>query len=81
MKLVTIANLEGYYYKPRMDKEILRKYAGGIIAFIWLSGRRIVADGNAGRYEKADEAGARVPGYFRQGKLFYRNSAPSVGRK
>src|SRR3989344_7025483 len=23
IKLVTIANLEGYYYKPRMDKEIL----------------------------------------------------------
>ena len=32
IKLVTIANLEGYYYKPRMDKEILRKYSGGIIA-------------------------------------------------
>ncbi len=32
MRLVTIANLEGYYYKPRMDKEILREYHEGIIA-------------------------------------------------
>jgi len=32
MKLVTISHLEGFYYKPRMDKEILRKYADGIIA-------------------------------------------------
>ena len=32
MRLVTISNLEGYYYKPRMDKEILRKYSDGIIA-------------------------------------------------
>ena len=32
IKLVTISHLEGYYYKPRMDKEILRKYSGGIIA-------------------------------------------------
>ncbi len=32
MQLVTLSNLEGYYYKPRMDKEILRKYSGGIIA-------------------------------------------------
>ncbi|MBP6060476.1 MAG: DNA polymerase III subunit alpha, partial [Candidatus Pacebacteria bacterium] len=32
MQLVTISNLEGYYYKPRMDKEILRKYSEGIIA-------------------------------------------------
>ena len=32
IKLVTLANLEGYYYKPRMDKEILREYSEGIIA-------------------------------------------------
>ncbi|MFA6076619.1 MAG: DNA polymerase III subunit alpha [Candidatus Paceibacterota bacterium] len=32
IKLVTLANLEGYYYKPRMDKEILRQYSKGIIA-------------------------------------------------
>ncbi len=32
IRLVTLANLEGYYYKPRMDKEILRKYSDGIIA-------------------------------------------------
>lgn len=31
IKLVTLANLEGYYYKPRMDKELLRKYSEGII--------------------------------------------------
>src|SRR3989344_3710778 len=27
IKLVTISHLEGFYYKPRMDKEILRKYS------------------------------------------------------
>lgn len=32
MRLVTISNLEGFYYKPRVDKEILRKYSDGIIA-------------------------------------------------
>jgi len=31
IKLVSLSNLEGYYYKPRMDKEILRKYSSGII--------------------------------------------------
>ncbi len=31
-KLVTLASLEGFYYKPRVDKEILRKYHDGIIA-------------------------------------------------
>ena len=32
MKLVTLSHIEGYYYKPRMDKEILKKYSSGIIA-------------------------------------------------
>lgn len=31
IKLVTLSNLEGYYYKPRIDKEILRKYHEGLI--------------------------------------------------
>ena len=31
IKLVTLANLEGYYYKPRMDKELLRAHHEGII--------------------------------------------------
>jgi DNA polymerase-3 subunit alpha len=32
LKLVTIAHLEGYYYKPRIDKETLKKYSEGLIA-------------------------------------------------
>lgn len=32
IRLVTLSNIEGFYYKPRMDKEILRKYSEGIIA-------------------------------------------------
>jgi DNA polymerase-3 subunit alpha len=32
MKLTTIAHLEGYYYKPRIDKDILRQHSEGLIA-------------------------------------------------
>ena len=32
MKLVSSAYLEGFYYKPRIDKEILRKWSEGLIA-------------------------------------------------
>ncbi|MBW1708284.1 MAG: DNA polymerase III subunit alpha [Deltaproteobacteria bacterium] len=32
VRLVTIANLEGFYYKPRVDFEVLRKYNKGLIA-------------------------------------------------
>lgn len=31
MKMVSIAHVEGFYYKPRIDKDILRKYSEGII--------------------------------------------------
>jgi len=31
MKLVSIGNLEGYYYKPRIDWEILQQYKDGLI--------------------------------------------------
>lgn len=32
MRLNSIAHLEGFYYKPRLDKKILRKYNQGIIS-------------------------------------------------
>jgi len=32
MKLTTIAHLEGFYYKPRLDMEILKEYSKGLIA-------------------------------------------------
>ncbi len=32
-RLVTLGNLEGFYYHPRIDMEILRKYNAGLIAF------------------------------------------------
>ena len=32
IQLVTLSYLEGFYYKPRIDKEILRKYSSGLIA-------------------------------------------------
>ena len=32
VELISLANIEGYYYKPRIDKELLRQYSEGIIA-------------------------------------------------
>ncbi len=31
IKLISIANMEGFYYKPRIDKEVLQRYSAGII--------------------------------------------------
>jgi len=32
LKLVSLAHLEGFYYKPRVDKELLNRYQDGLIA-------------------------------------------------
>ncbi|HTE48834.1 MAG TPA: DNA polymerase III subunit alpha, partial [Candidatus Paceibacterota bacterium] len=55
MKLVTIANLEGHYYKPRMDKEILRKYSKGVIALSGCLGGELSQSVANGNLAKADE--------------------------
>lgn len=56
MKLVTIAHIDGYYYKPRIDKDTLRKYSEGLIGMsACLNGepsRNVVK----GDYEKAKAA-------------------------
>src|SRR3989338_2875180 len=31
MKLVSLGNTEGFYYKPRIDKELLRQYHEGLV--------------------------------------------------
>jgi len=55
IRLVTIANLEGYYYKPRMDKEILRKYGEGVIALSGCLGGELSQCILKGDEKKADE--------------------------
>lgn len=42
MKLVSKANLEGYYYKPRMDTELLQMHAEGIICLSGCPGSRFI---------------------------------------
>lgn len=32
IRLTTIAHLDGFYYKPRVDREVLSRYSGGLIA-------------------------------------------------
>ena len=53
MRLVSLSHLEGFYYKPRMDKEILRKYSEGIIC---LSGCPAGELANALRNKDMDRA-------------------------
>jgi DNA polymerase-3 subunit alpha len=54
MRLVTRANLEGYYYKPRMDKELLREHHEGIIALSACMGGELSQTVLKGTMEQAE---------------------------
>lgn len=42
MKLITIAQVEGYYYRPRVDKKLLKEYSDGLIALSGCPGGEFV---------------------------------------
>ncbi|MDR0957136.1 MAG: DNA polymerase III subunit alpha [Candidatus Nomurabacteria bacterium] len=58
MKLSTIANLEGVYYKPRIDHDLLEKYNEGIIALSGCASGEVGESLRSGDYEKAKAAAA-----------------------
>ncbi len=55
IKLTTLAHLEGYYYKPRMDKEILSKHHEGIICLSGCPGSEMGRALRSGDIEKGRE--------------------------
>ena len=70
VRIVSAGYVDGYYYKPRVDKEILRQYHEGIIATsACLAGevqRYLVRD----QYEKAKETALEYQDIFGKGNYF-----------
>lgn len=60
MRLCTISNLEGYYFKPRIDHELLRKYNEGLIALSSCIGGEV---GESLRYGDVKKAKAYAESY------------------
>ena len=57
-KLASLASLEGFYYKPRMDRELLSKYSSGLIATSGCVAGEIQTRLRMGAYEEARSAAA-----------------------
>ena len=53
LKLVSLAHLEGFYYKPRVDKEILGKYHEGLIALSGCLKGEVAVQAGRGEMKKA----------------------------
>ncbi len=70
MKIVSKGFVDGYYYKPRVDMEVLEQYHEGIIALsACLAGEvpRAIARGD---YEEAKEVAKRYEQCFGKGNFF-----------
>ncbi|SHH58790.1 DNA polymerase-3 subunit alpha [Anaerosphaera aminiphila DSM 21120] len=70
MKIVSEGYVNGYYYKPRVDKEILEKYHEGIIASsACLAGevQRKLSDGD---FETAEDVALEYERIFGKGNFF-----------
>lgn len=64
MQLSTIANLEGVYYKPRIDHELLEKYNEGIIALSACAGSELGEALRGDDYEAAKRTAAWYKSVF-----------------
>ncbi len=56
MKIVSRGFTEGYYYKPRVDREILQEFSEGIIALSACLAGEVATKLRAGFYEEAKQA-------------------------
>lgn len=81
VKLVSAAGIEGFYNRPRVDKELLRKYHKGLICLsACLSGEipRLLIDGN---YDGAKEAALAYLDIFGENNFFIEVQNHGIGNE
>ena len=69
-RLSSLASLEGYYYKPRMDRELLSKYSSGLIATTGCPGGEIQTRLRMGGYREAMAAASELRDIFGKENFF-----------
>ena len=78
-KMVSYSFTEGFYYKPRIDKQLLEQYHEGLICCSACLGRRGAPGHHAQRHGGGRARGAVVQGGLRR-RLLPRIAAASLGR-
>jgi DNA polymerase III subunit alpha len=70
IKLVSKAHLEGFYYRPRVDKDLLREHHEGLIALSACLGGEVANCLNAGKLEEAKKCAVEYEEIFGKGNYF-----------
>ncbi len=79
IQLSSLASLEGYYYKPRMDRELLARYAKGIIATTGCPGGEVSQALERGNYELAKRTAGEYAEIFGKGNFFVELMQHGIG--
>jgi DNA polymerase-3 subunit alpha len=69
-RLSSLASLEGYYYQPRMDRELLERYGKGLIATTGCPSGEVNRLLQQGRYDAAKQAASDYQDIFGRGNFF-----------
>ncbi len=70
MKIVSKGFTEGFYYKPRVDYELLEQYHEGIIALSACLAGEVAVELRKGQYEQAKKAALRMEAIFGKDNYF-----------
>ncbi len=70
MKLISIAHLEGFYYKPRIDRKVLREHSEGLIGLSACAEGEVPANIVMGNMEKAEQLALEYQDIFGKGNFY-----------
>ncbi len=70
VKLASLAYIEGYYYKPRIDKDLLARHADGLIALSACLRGEVAVALMSDRYEAARQSAYDLRDIFGKGNFF-----------
>ncbi|MBK9725362.1 MAG: DNA polymerase III subunit alpha [Candidatus Lutibacillus vidarii] len=69
-RMSSLASLEGFYFKPRLDRELLSTYSAGLIGTTGCVGGEVQTRLRFGQYREALEAAADLRDIFGSGNYF-----------
>jgi DNA polymerase-3 subunit alpha len=69
-RMSSLSSIEGYYFKPRMDRELLNQYSKGLIATTGCVGGEVQTRLRLGQYDEAKAAAAEFREIFGKENFF-----------
>src|SRR5882724_10117285 len=81
IKLVSKGYLDGFYYKPRIDKELLRQHSQGLIGLSACLNGEVSSNLLGGRIEQAEKAAAEYHDIFGKDRFFLEIHDPGLEKQ